>query len=76
MDPRENEAVVAHLLHLRAPLEPVDLTSWSKRFGEAAAPGIAAFRGAAYGDFTRTCLRLWPTAAHEGFFVAMVRRRK
>lgn len=76
MDPRENEAVVEHLLHLRAPLEPVDLTSWSKRFGEAAAPGIASFRGTTYGDFTKTCLRLWPTAAHEGFFVAMVRRRK
>ncbi len=76
MDPRENEAVVEHLLHLRAPLEPVDLSSWAKRFGEASAPGVASYRGTTYGEFTKGCLRLWPCAAHEGFFVAMVRRRK
>lgn len=76
MDPRENEAVVKHLLHLRAPLEAVDLNPWAKRFADAAGPGVAAFRGETYGDFTRLCLRLWPCAAHEGFFVAMVRRRR
>ncbi len=76
MDPRENEAVVEHLLHLRAPLEPVDLSSWSRRFGEAAAPGVAAFRGTTYGEFTKSCLRLWPTAEHEGFFVCMVKRKR
>ena len=76
MDPRENEAVVEHLLHLRAPLEPVDLSSWAKRFGDASAPGVAAFRGTTYGAFTAACLRLWPTEAHEGFFVSMVRRKK
>lgn len=76
LDPREDEAVVQHLLSLRAPLEPVDLTPWAKRFGDAAAPGVAAFRGRAYGGFAAACLRLWPCAAHEGFFVAMVRRRR
>lgn len=76
MDPREDEAVVKHLLNLRAPLEPVDLSPWAKRFGEAAAPGVASFRGTDYGDFTKSCLRLWPSAAHEGFFVAMVRRKR
>jgi len=76
MDPRENEAVVEHLLHLRAPLEPVDLTNWGRRFGEAAGPGLAAFRGTSYSSFTSGCLRLWPTPAHEGFFVAMVRRKR
>jgi 16S rRNA C967 or C1407 C5-methylase (RsmB/RsmF family) len=76
MDPRENEAVVEHLLHLRAPIEPVDLSSWGKRFAQASAPGVAAFRGATYGEFTKACLRLWPTPAHEGFFVSMVKRKR
>jgi 16S rRNA C967 or C1407 C5-methylase (RsmB/RsmF family) len=76
IDPREDEAVVEHLLHLRAPLEPVDLSGWAKRFGDAAGPGVAAFHGRSYGEFTTGCLRLWPTAAHEGFFVALLRRRR
>jgi 16S rRNA C967 or C1407 C5-methylase (RsmB/RsmF family) len=76
MDPRENEAVVRHLLALRAPLEPVDLSPWGKRFPTASGPGVAAFRGTEYGEFTKACLRLWPNHEHEGFFVAMVRRKR
>ncbi|MEK7415537.1 MAG: RsmB/NOP family class I SAM-dependent RNA methyltransferase [Planctomycetota bacterium] len=76
LDPRENEAVVEHLLHLRAPLELVDLSAWSKRFGDLASPAIPAFRGRTYSAALSGCLRLWPSTVHEGFFVGMLKRRK
>lgn len=76
LDPRENEGVVRHLLHLRCPLELVDASAWARRFPGSAGPGLAAFRGERYGDFAAACLRLWPSAEHEGFFLALLRRRR
>lgn len=76
IDPREDEGVVEHLMHLRAPLEPVDLSAWGKRFPGRSGPGVGAFRGRTYGAWTAACLRLWPCAAHEGFFVSMFKKKR
>ncbi|MCX8039304.1 MAG: RsmB/NOP family class I SAM-dependent RNA methyltransferase [Planctomycetota bacterium] len=76
LDPRENEGVVRHLLHLRAPLELLDLSRWAKPFGASAGPGLRRFRDQEYGEFAAACLRLWPCREHEGFFVALLRRRR
>lgn len=74
LDPREDEAVAVHLLRLRAPLKPVDLSAWARRFPGTSGPGVPAFRGETYPpELTAACLRLWPCARHEGFFVAMFR---
>jgi 16S rRNA C967 or C1407 C5-methylase (RsmB/RsmF family) len=76
VDPRENESVVEHLMHVRAPLEPLDLSSWGRHFPGRSSPGVNGFRGRTFGAWTSGCLRLWPCAAHEGFFVSLFKKKR
>jgi 16S rRNA C967 or C1407 C5-methylase (RsmB/RsmF family) len=73
IDPRENEAVVEHLLSLRVRLELKDLATWHGRL-ERTRPGLAAFRDRAFRPELARCLRVLPGPEGEGFFVALLKR--
>lgn len=73
IDPRENEAVVEHLLARFPDLSLVDLSDWRSRFQDAT-PGLHGYRGHDFTAPMERCLRIDPGVETEGFFVAQLRR--
>jgi tRNA (cytosine40_48-C5)-methyltransferase len=74
IDPRENEAVVSHMLTRFTDFSLVNLASWRARFQDSS-PGLTTFRDQTFAPGMDACLRIDPGAETEGFFVAHLTRR-